>query len=325
MSEEMSASEAILGSADRKPPTILDLSDYLETIEMGGWVPDATTACEVCGSAETEPVREAVRVTDEIWARFVVVCCRSCGYLYQTPRFAPAFYLDYYARLWRLLLFGASKPTEDYVAGQIARGAALADSLGDRLPPRGRLLDVGCGAGGLMKPFLDRGWTGFGIDPDHDAIAYGANTLGLPVVAQAAEDLDVDAEAFDLIIITGSLEHVYDPNAVLRLCRRAAAPGSLLLLEGHALGQAETVGALGHNHRRFLTATSLELFMLKHGWTPELTTTRALCGPGREGSVFALGRRAEPLSRSALEAVIAAGRRETPDQLRRRLDASAVA
>jgi hypothetical protein len=85
------------------------------------------------------------------------------------------------------------------------------------------------------------------------------------------------------------------------------------------------VGAMGHNHRRLLTETSLELLMLKHGWTPELTTDRALCGPTRQGSVFVLGRRAEPLSQPALEAAIAAGRRDTPDQMRRRLDSHAVA
>jgi len=314
-----------LGSADRQPSTILELSDYLEAIGMAAWVPDDHVACEVCGRAGAEPLRDAVRVTDAVWARFVVVSCRTCGFLYQTPRFAPAFYLDYYARLWRLLLWGNSQPTEEYVVNQIARGAILADNLADRLPPRGRLLDVGCGVGGLMKPFLDRGWSGLGVDPDRDAIAYGANVWGFPVVVQAAEDLDVDAEAFDLIIITGSLEHVYDPNAVLRRCRRAAAPGSLLLLEGHALGQAQLVGALGHNHRRFLTETSLELLMLKHGWRPELTTTRALCGPTRPGSVFVLGRRMEPFSQPALEAAIAGGRRDTPDQLRQKLDSWAVA
>src|SRR5258705_12371219 len=114
----MSVSEAILGSADRKPTTILELGDYLETIGMGPCVPDGSADCEVCGGGGTEPLREAVRVTDEIWVRFVVVCCRSCGFLYQTPRFAPAFYRDYYARLWRLLLFGDSQPTEEYVACQ---------------------------------------------------------------------------------------------------------------------------------------------------------------------------------------------------------------
>ncbi len=312
-----------MGPTDRQPPTILDLPDYLEALGMDCAVPDGATACEVCGGIDAEPLRDAVRVTDKIWARFVAVCCRRCGFLYQTPRFEPAFYRDYYARLWRLLLFGNSQPTEEYVASQIARGTRLAESLGERLPARGRVLDVGCGVGGLMKPFLDRGWTGLGVDPDRDAIARGT-ALGLPVVVQAAEDLDVGDEAYNLIIITGSLEHVYDPNIVLERCRRAAAPGSLLLLEGHGLGQAETMGALSHNHRRFLTGTSMELLMLKHGWTPELTTMDALCGPGREGSVFTLGRRAEPLSPSALEAAIAGGRREAPDQLRQKLESRGI-
>ena len=311
-------------STDSPPPTIIGLSEYLEAIGMDPWIPDAAVACEVCGGAGAEPLREAIRVTEEVWVRFAVVACQRCGFLYQTPRFAPAFYRDYYARTYREVTFGERTPTEDYVANQIARGALLADNLGDRLPPPGRLLDVGCAAGGLMKPFIDRGWSALGVDPDEEAVTHGANVLGLPVVLQAAEELDVDAEAFDLIIITGSLEHVYDPNAVLERCRRAAAPGSLLVLEGHGLGQAESLHAMGHNHRRYLTQTSLELLMLKHGWTPELTTTRALCGPSRPGSVFALGRRADPLSPAALEAAIAGGRRDPPDQVRRRLDALGI-
>jgi SAM-dependent methyltransferase len=308
-------------------PNILDLSDYLELIGMEPWVPDRSASCEVCGGSAVEPLRDAVRVTDEIWVRFAVVCCRRCGFLYQTPRFAPAFYLDYYARLWRFLLWGSSKPTQEYVDCQVERGALLADYLADRLPSRGRLLDVGCGVGGLMKPFLDRGWSALGIDPDRDAVAHGVE-LGLPVILQAAEELAVDDEAFDLIIITGSLEHVYDPNAVLQRCRRAAAPGSLLLLEGHALGQAEISRAFGHSHRRFLTASSAQWLMRKHGWTPELTTTEPVCGPTRPGSVFVAGRRAEPMSQAALEeaisAAIAGGQCDTPDLLRRRFDSHTI-
>ncbi len=281
---------------------------------------EEAVACEVCSSDEREILRDAVRVTDEVWARFNVACCQRCGYLFQVPRFAPAFYRDYYARLWRTLLFGDSRPTEEYVTCQIERGALLADHLADRLPARGRVLDVGCGAGGLMKPLVDRGWSALGVDPDRDAVAYGSEVLGLELVAQAAEELDVEEASFDLIIITGSLEHVYDPNAVLERCRRAAAPGSLLLLEGHALGQAAAYhNALGHNHRRLLTGCSMELFMLKHGWTPEWTTSRELCGPTRPGSVFVLGRCAAPKSQEELLAEIASGHRETPDELRRRL------
>ncbi len=78
-----------------------------------------------------------------------------------------------------MLLWGDSKPTDAYVANQIERGAALIANLADRLPARGRVLDVGCGVGGMMKPFLDRGWSGLGVDPDLDAVAHGAS-LGLP-------------------------------------------------------------------------------------------------------------------------------------------------
>ena len=64
--------------------------------------------------------------------------------------------------------------------------------------------------------------------------------------------------------------------------------------------------------------------MLKHGCAPELTTKHELCGPTRPGSVFVLGRRTEPMSAAALEAEIAAGHRDTPDQLRRYLAEHAI-
>ena len=177
----MSVSKASSPSVDDSSPVVLDLGDYLAAIGLGSYAPaEGASACEVCGSPEADILREAVGVTVAVRVRFAVVCCRSCGFLYQTPRFAKAFYRDYYERVYRLLIAGDSRPTEAYVADQIARGSALAESLGAVLPPPGRLLDVGCAAGGLMKPFLDRGWSGLGIDPDRGAVAYGAEVQDCP-------------------------------------------------------------------------------------------------------------------------------------------------
>lgn len=299
-------------------PVVLELEPYFESLGLAPHEPLSSPCCEVCGSYESDRLRDAVRVTDRLWVRFSVVSCRNCGYLYQLPRFDESYYREYYARLWRSLLFGDSTPTAEYVACQIDRGRLLAGHLSSYLPHHGRLLDVGCGAGGLMRPFIDNGWTAHGIDPDRAAAAYGARELGLSVVEQAAEELSVPEGSFDLIIITGSLEHVFNPNEVLSRCWRAGAPGSLLLLEGHALGQAATYGALGHNHRRLLTGSTMELFMLKHGWTPILTTSRELCGPTRPGSVFVLGRRDAPSPPDRFQSEVLQ-RRELPSVLSQRL------
>ena len=130
----------------------------------------------------------------------------------------------------------------------------------------------------------------------------------------------VPAGRFDLIVIAGSLEHVRDPREVLRRCHDAGGAGALLLLEAHGLGQAAYVGAIGHNHRRLLTGTTMALLMLDEGWTPEWITRQSLSGPTRPGSVFALGRRIDRPVAGAAAAAIARGVRDTPEEIAATLD-----
>ena len=250
--------------------------------------------------------------TARLRAALVTRCCTRCGLLFQSPRFEPDFYRAYYAQTYRLLLSGGEQPSDDYVADQFARGTSLLSNLRSRLPQAGRLLDIGCGAGGMMLAFREHGWDVLGVEPDIVAASYGVEQLQLPVVTTSAESMLVDQEAFDLIIITGSLEHVHDPYSVLQHCFAAAAPDSLLLLEAHGLGQAAHAGAVGHNHRRMYVGNTLQLLMLQHGWAPEWITDQPLSGPTRPGSVFALGRRlAQPVP-GAVDEAIARGVCDTP-------------
>jgi SAM-dependent methyltransferase len=154
-------------------------------------------------------------------------------------------------------------------------------------PPR--LLDVGCSAGGLMLPFQQQGWEVYGTDPDTAYALHGKETLKLNIEAVAAEDMNLPAGYFDLVIITGSLEHVYDINQVLQLCRAATAPNGLLLIEGRAWGYGILNTYFNHNHRRYLRADTIAAFMRKYGWEPVVTTEQPLCGPTRPGGVYVLG------------------------------------
>lgn len=295
---------------------ILDWPGYLDRLGLTRFTPRAAAyVCELCGGADAVTIRQTVRVTDTLRTRFATLCCTRCGLLVQSPRFPRGFYAAYYARVYRRMVGGAPRPSDSYVADQMARGASLFDSLRKWLPPRGRLLDVGCGAGGLMIPFLQRGWSVHGVDPDKAAVAHGINRLGLAVTAGSAETMKLARAAYDLIVITGSLEHVHDPNAVLRRCHDAAAPGSLLLVEAHGLGQAALLGAIGHNHRRLLTGTTMALLLLRHGWTTEWITDAPLCGPTRPGSTFILGRYAAPGGKNGVAAAIDGGVRDTPEAM----------
>jgi len=246
------------------------------------------TVCEICQSSDAEILLPIIHGPQNKLVALPVMGCRECGHIYQLYRFEYNFYQDYYDKFYRLNLFGNTEPDEYFFRDQIKRGDYLYKNLQQYLPEKGVLIDVGCSAGGLMIPFARRGWRVTGNDPDSAYASYGKK-LGLIIDTVSAEEMTV-SEPANLIIINGSLEHVYDVNQVMAKCRTVAAPEGLLLIEGRALGYGMQQGYLTHNHRRFLTPHSIELLMLKHGWMPILTTEMPLCGPTRPGAVFVLAR-----------------------------------
>ncbi len=119
------------------------------------------------------------------------------------------------------------------VAGAYARSfaglcAGAVPALLDGLPRHGRLLDVGCGTGDLVRQARAAGLDAIGVDPDPEMAALAAGLLGEDVVVAGLPDLPYADDGFDIALASFVLNHVDHPRAAARELARVAAPGGVV-------------------------------------------------------------------------------------------------
>jgi SAM-dependent methyltransferase len=268
-----------------------NISQYVRKIGMREGKIFTLRDCELCRSDAIDIISSSVIIRDAIRAPIRIAACSTCGLIFQLDRFDETFYYTYYAERYRTVISNSADPSDQFLQDQIARGRFLYQSLRPYLPASGSVLDVGCSAGGLLLAFVEQGWTGSGIDPDHRAICMGKERFKLDLTACAAETMCIADETLDLIMITGSLEHVADLHLVLEKCISALSIGGILLIEGWAYAQARILGGFGHNQKRYFSQQSLTSLFTLYGLQQELCTSMPLSGPTRPNSIFALARK----------------------------------
>jgi SAM-dependent methyltransferase len=185
-------------------------------------------SCLVCGTAEGLPVLtlrpDAHRRLNPATAaeRVRFVACRHCGFIYQTPRFTREELRPIYAEEYRRATVDAEGvPSVPYLEFARAKSRREFEWLAARLTlgARGRVLEVGCATGQLLRLFTERGWQAIGVEPTRIFAEYGSRAHGLPIIPALFEEAELPP-GFDLVILSQVLEHVEDPAAVLG---RAAA------------------------------------------------------------------------------------------------------
>jgi len=95
------------------------------------------------------------------------------------------------------------------------------------LTPESRVLDLGCGRGGVMEMFWREVRLPVGLDPDLASLR--EHRTAMPRVCGLGEALPFAAGRFEVVLGLWVLEHVADPARWLREVARVLAPGGHFL------------------------------------------------------------------------------------------------
>ena len=94
-----------------------------------------------------------------------------------------------------------------------------------------RVLEIGCGEGGNLKPFLDKGCRCVGVDLSEKKIENGRaffenhpNKENLVLTAANIYDVDSFGEKFDLIIMRDTIEHIPEQEKFLGEVKKFLKP-----------------------------------------------------------------------------------------------------
>lgn len=222
--------------------------------------------CPVCASSDRRVLYEGL--TDCVFfcapGEWTIYRCRSCGSAYLDPRPTESMIHLAYRRYYT-----HSKPDTDttgsldfrrYILRSLANGycnrrygtdkrpanalgyyallcfparRAAIDAAMRHLPPPesgARVLDVGCGSGVFLRQAHAMGWHAVGIDPDYEAVC-AAQGQGLDVRHGDIGCLNPGEESFNGVTLCHVIEHVHDPNGVIRACYRLLQPGGWIWVE----------------------------------------------------------------------------------------------
>lgn len=156
--------------------------------------------------------------------------CRDCGFIFVNPRLNDEGARHYYnSPYYRHYCENCERPMSERhgpfcrtLAGELP---AFVDHL-QRLCPRGRIVDVGSGLGGLLASLPSAIYERVGVEYNEAAAEFARQRYGLRVVRDVSE-LTAERGAFDLVTSVEVIEHVADPLAYLQDLQRLLRP------EGH--------------------------------------------------------------------------------------------
>lgn len=190
--------------------------------------------CPVCNGDRGEVLHhQSLVVMDDypLPPAFDVVVCSDCGMAFNRSTATQQDYDAFYTN-FSVHQNPAESAEGDIPVWEVSRLKNLADIASECARSKNsRILDVGCSSGGLLADLAARGFSQLaGVDPSPVCVDH-VRSKGIEAWQGGAEAVPSSADRFDLITLTGVLEHIEDVRAAVASLVRLCAPGGRILFE----------------------------------------------------------------------------------------------
>jgi SAM-dependent methyltransferase len=275
----------------------------LREAELDGVRFDDCPVCPICESAAITEIAELHQSLRTSW-------CTRCTHVFRGRKPVQSWYDDWYETSWdrgntterrthrsggdqqglRPPKIRALRSAGRELWGGLLRRSGtheVFDFCRQVVTARSRVLDVGCGYGGVLRPFVTHGCAAFGIEPSRHR-AEAARYLGVRVASIPVERLEVGTfgSQFDLVLANHVLEHVVEPYEFLAGIRPVLKPGGWLYI---AVPNADTDFLLQH----FFYALHVHCFS-RHSLSVALQRSRCVIHRSAEDHQIRILARYEP-------------------------------
>jgi 2-polyprenyl-3-methyl-5-hydroxy-6-metoxy-1,4-benzoquinol methylase len=223
--------------------------------------------CDICKSYERRVLHEQRFVTFDddagLLSGYDVVVCASCGFVYADGLPGPDVFDRYYREMSKHEpAFDATRPMPSYRKHNVD---IISSPMAKRLPDRSaRILDVGVGSGEILLALRELGYSDItGLDPSRRTAEVMQSRHNLRVLNMPVSQLQSCKERFDVILLSGVLEHLRDLHPTLLLLKTLLCEtGKMCIAVPDACRFAECVESpfqyFSVEHINFFSMRSLE-------------------------------------------------------------------
>lgn len=248
------------------------LDRHIQKLSAGQYVSEHA-ACPVCRKEGGEILARK----DRYGIPLNVVICEDCGLIRTEPRMDAKSYAEFYRDEYRALYSGKDEPDENFFAEQVRHGGEIQGVLsqhGFAVGPGDLVVEVGCGAGGILEAFRAKGARVVGCDPGVFFLRFGREQKGLDLRLGFLRDLVLPKKA-KVVIYSHVVEHILDLGEELKLLREILALDGVVYVEVPSVKNIHRDGYNGdlllllqNAHTYHFTARSLQNVMAVNGYTP---------------------------------------------------------